>query len=286
MKIALVLGLVGATSVTAAPYYVGQNMGQPNHIALGFNDTPSKKAGGRSDTGNIAAIDLNANFNIMDTSSLRAGLPFYFSSKNATTTGSSRNSLGNLNLGGAWWETTTSSDKTWNMGYGLTADVYVPTARKDEANTVALANPTTDLYKYRTRGTSLVPMAHAFASNGRFTGRVAFGAGYTNVASKNGNPTDKNRLNINWQNAVSYQAMPNISANLEYNTVFLDTASRSEGANYANATERSKFRSALTPSVNGSWNKVLGSAFVTIPLDKPTRDYTSVAFGLNAGYTF
>lgn len=288
MKLALVLGLVSATSVTAAPYYVGQNMGQPNHINLGFSDTPSKKAAtsGRTDTGNIASIDLSANYNTSDNTSLRAGMPFYFSTKNATTSGSSRNSLGNVNLGAAWWETSSSSDKAWTFGYGLSADVYAPTARKDEANTVAMANPTTDLYRYRTRGTSVAPMAHIYASNDRFSIRTAFGGGYTLVSSKNGVPTDKNRLNINWQNAVSYHALPYLHANLEYNTVFLDTATRAETTTYSYITERAKFRSALTPSVNGVWNKMLGSAYVTVPLDKPTRDYTNVAFGLNAGYTF
>jgi hypothetical protein len=288
MKLALVLGLVSATSVSAAPYYVGQNVGQPNHINLGFSDTPSKKAAtaGRTDTGNIAALDLSTNYNISENTGLRASMPFYFVTKNASTSGSSRNSLGNLNIGGSWWETMTSSDKAWNYGYGLSADVFAPTARKDEANTVALANPTTDIYRYRTRGLSLVPMAHVFAGNDHFTARVAFGGGYTMVQSKSGLPTDKNRLGVNWQNAVSWHALPYLHANLEYNTVIMDTATRAETINYASTTDRAKFRHAVTPSVNGTIDQMMGAAYVTIPLDKPTRDYTNVAFGINAGYTF
>lgn len=287
MKLALVLCVLGATSVSAAPYYVGENLNQPNHINLGFNDTPSKSSttAGRTSSGNIAAIDLRGNYNINDTTGLRVGMPFYMANKNATG-GTSRNSMGNLNVGMTWWNTMTSSDKAWNYGYGLTADAYTPTARKDQSTFVASANPTTDYYRYKTRAMSIVPMAHVFAGNDSFTYRLAFGGGYTWVSSKNGQPKDHNRTNVNWQNAFSWHALPYLHANLEYNTAIMDTTTRTEIEWRAGAKDPAKFRHALTPSVNGNWDKILASAYVTVPLDKPTRDYTNVAFGLNAGYTF
>jgi hypothetical protein len=46
------------------------------------------------------------------------------------------------------------------------------------------------------------------------------------------------------------------------------------------------WKHAVTPSVSGNYDKLVASAYATIPLDKTTRNYTNVAFGLNAGYTF
>lgn len=277
MKLALLLSFVSATSVTAAPYYVGENMGQPNHIGLGFQDTPSKDGNGRANSGNIASIDLRANYNLGNGLTTRMNLPFYFANKDATTAGTSRNAMGNFSLGGGWMQTLQTTDRTMTYGYGIAADIYAGTSRKDESTTVALANPTTDLYRYYARTWSATPMVSVFVKSDAFSARTAFGAGLMKVQKKSNLPSDTNRIAINWQNAVTWHAMPNVNANLEYNTTSLDTATRGT---------RAKFRHALTPSVNGTFNQVMASAFVTVPLDAPTRDYTTVAFGLNAGYTF
>lgn len=288
MKLALFIGLIGATGVQAAPYYVGQNINQPNHINLGFTDTMSKKstAAGRSDTGNIAALELNGAYNITEDLSLKGGLPFYFANKGSTGGTTSRNSLGNISLGANYVYNLTSPKDSTQYGVGLTGDIFAPTARKDEANTVAAANPTTDLYRYKARGTSLFGLVHAFVKDGQWSARASFGGAFTRIGQKASRPADENRFNINWQAAASYEAMENMYVNLEYNTVYLGKATRSDSQTYVVSTERAALRHALTPSINGNWEQIMASAYVTVPLDKPTRDYTNVAFGLNAGYQF
>lgn len=284
MKHLVIIGFLFTTSATAAPYYVGENLGQPDHVNFGFVDTPSKSLGSRQ-AGNIATIRLSGTYNIFDNAAVHLGIPFFFADDKATGT-KSQSTLGNIDASLAWWESTNSEDQRWTVGYGFSAGFYAPTARKNESNTVAMANPTIDLYRYRTRGTSVVPMAHVFLGMDQFTFRLAFGGGYTMVQSKGNSPVDRNRLAVNWQNAFSWEFMPDLVATIEYNTIFLDTVTRTEDAGYASTVMRAQFRSAISPSFTGHWNQFMGSVFATIPLDSPTADYTNFIAGFNAGYTF
>ena len=279
MKYAIAIALLGVTSVSAAPYYVGENLQPKNNLSLGFADTPTKKdvAAGRNDTGNIAAIELKGSYGMGDSASLRAGLPFYMASKNVA--GTSRNALGNINLGGVWNNSMTSANQAYTYGYSLSGDLYLPTSRKDQADTVAAVNPTTDLYKYTSKATALTPTLGAFIGQDRWSAKTNLGLAYAYLPkSANSRNNKANHLAGTWQLAASWHATPSIHGNIEYNTIYLDSASY-DGVNR-------KFKHAMTPSVSGNYDKMVASAFATIPLDKTTRDLTNVSFGLNAGYTF
>jgi hypothetical protein len=285
MKLALVLaGLVGATSVSAAPYYVGENLHQQNSINLGFTDTMTKKdLSPTLSTGNIAAFNLNGGYSLNQKASVRAAFPFYMASKNVS--GTSRNAIGNLSIGGGWTDNFQSSNKAMTYGYSLTADIYAPLSRKDEGLVLSSANPTTDFYRYYTRTTSVTPTIGAFISQDAFSAKTNVGVGYMYMGKKTvagvnqtaDGQTKASRFTYNWQLAGSWHAMPNLNANLEYNTIYLDSKT---------AATRAKFRHAITPSVSGNYDALLAAAYVTVPLDAPTRDRTNVAFGINAGYSF
>ncbi len=277
--IALGLVLVGATSVSAAPYYIGENLTPSNNVTLGFWDTPTKKdtAGTitRGDTGNIAAFNLDGVYLPVDNVSLGVGFPFFIATKNATATGTKRNSIGNVSLNGGWNKALTTSDNVWTYGYSLSGEVYLPSSRKNEGSHVALANPTTDYYRFSTKATSVIPTVGAFISRDMFSVKGNFGYGYVYQTGQ----TDKNRNTMIGQVAASWHALPNLHTNLEYNSIALDSSSR-------RGTETARYSHSLTPSLSGNYENILGQVFATVPLDKNTRRYTNVAFGLNTGYTF
>ncbi len=279
MKLAIALALLGATSVSAAPYYLGENIQPQNNITLGFADTPTKKTTATK-SGNIMALELKGNYALSNEFSLRAGLPFYSANKNATGTGDSRNSIGNIYIGGVFSNSIASADQVWTYGYALSADVYGPTSRKDEAAVVAAANPTTDLWKYYARALAMTPTIGGWIARDMFTVKANFGANYAYVGQKSGAPTDQNKLALTGQLAGSWHAMNNLNLNVEYNTIY------GEDSLLKTAVGDKQFRHGITPSISGNYDQLLASAFATIPLDSTTRDLTNVAFGANVGYLF
>jgi hypothetical protein len=283
MKLALALLLIGTSGVSAAPYYVGQNLSQPNHVALGFQDTPTKKTLGGTSTGNIAAFDLKGNFNATEAVGIRASLPFYMTTKNANATAKSRNALGNVGLGMAWNDSFALDTKSINLGYALNLDAYLPTSRKTEASTPAVANAPTDLFKYQPRATTITPIAGLWAMSDMWSAKVNAGYAYSFIQKKSGTPTDQNRNNITTQVGASWHAMPNLHVNLEWNNIIMDTSTRYETTVNSKNT---RWRHNLTPSVSGTYDMVIANAFVTVPLDQASRKASNVAFGANAGWTF
>jgi hypothetical protein len=279
MKLAIAIALLGATSVSAAPYYVGENLQPKNNVTLGFADTPTKKdtAAARNDTGNIMALELKGSYSPMEKLATRLDLPFYMSSKGAT--GNSRNALGNIGLGAIWTEPLSASNNAWNYGFTLSADAWAPTSRKAEGDLVANANPTTDLYKYTSKAIGFVPAVGGYLGQDRWSAKTNLGLAYgyfvKSAASRN---RKANHMAAQWQLAFSYHILPNLQGNLEYNTIFKDAASN-DGTN-------TKFQHAVTPSISGNYEKVLLSGYATLPLDSQTRNYTNVALGFNAGYLF
>lgn len=276
MKVLVSLATIGlvATSVNAAPYYVGENLKPSNNITLNFQDTMTKKdaAQGRSDTGNIAAIEMRGAYNVSENIPVTMGLPFYFAGKNATGTGSSRNTLGNVNLGIGWVDTMPTADREMTWGYDIRWNAYLPTSRKLESAIVATSNPSTDLHRYAAKSTTMQPQMGLFFMADQFSGKVNAGYGFTYTTGV----SDKTRNSVTGQLGASWHAMPNMHANLEYNAIFADSATFGS----------KKYRHALSPSLSGNYDNFLGSAFVNVPLDSTTRDIHNVAFGLNAGYTF
>ncbi|PIR23047.1 MAG: hypothetical protein COV44_04820 [Deltaproteobacteria bacterium CG11_big_fil_rev_8_21_14_0_20_45_16] len=276
MSIALGLGLIGASSAFAAPIYVGEQVTPENNISLGFQDTPIKEqAGVRTDTGNIAAIEVKADYSPVEHVSLGASLPFYMASKNVS--GTSRNSMGNFGLTGGWNMVLSQSSDDFQWGYSAALDAYLPTSRKAEGAFVANANPTTDLFAYSQKATTIHPRVGLFIDGDRFYGKTNVGYGFTYLSSPAGS-NDKNRNTITWQTAATYKAMENLNANLEYNTMILDSETAGSG--------NGKYKHALTPSLSGDYNRILGQAFVNIPLDSETRDVQNVAIGASVGYQF
>ncbi|MBN8554818.1 MAG: hypothetical protein J0L93_05180 [Deltaproteobacteria bacterium] len=291
MKLALVLGLLGATSVSAAPYYVGENLKQNNAINLGFLDAPTKKeVGTTGKAGNVAAFNLNGAYSMTNNSNVRIAFPFYMVSKNATASATSKNAIGNLSIGAGWTDSFQSANRVWNYGYSLTADIYAPTSRKAEGFSVARINPTTDLYRFATKATSVTPTAGIFVGRDTFSAKTNIGLGmmYLSKSSVSGTSqtadgqTKAARYLVNWQTAASWHALQNLNANIEYNTVYLDSKTAMDGG----TTKRAQFRSSITPSLSGNYEQILASAYVTLPIDAATRDRTAVAFGVNAGYSF
>lgn len=281
MKYAIAIALLGVTSVSASPYYVGENLNPQNNITLGFTDTPTKKTAPASTgkTGNIIALDIKGAYNVAEGTSMRADLPFYMINKNAA--GTARNAVGNISIGGIYGQSYKSEDQAWTYGYTLSSDIFAPTNRKNEGGTLAAANPTTDLWKFYPRALAVTPTVGIHAGKDMFRVKSNLGGAWAYLGKKSGLPTDQNRLAINWQLAGTWHAMPNVHANLEYNTVFLDTATAQDLTG-----KNTKFRHAVTPSIAGNYEQMLASAYATLPLDSTTRDVSNVSFGLNAGYAF
>jgi hypothetical protein len=278
MRIAVALAAIGlaASSVNAAPYYVGENLKPQNNVTLNFTNTMTKKdaAAGRGDTGNIAAIELRGAYNVTENVPVSLYFPFYMATKNATSTGSSRNAMGNIGLGLAWVNTIPTSDREMTWGYNVGLNAWAPTSRKIEGATVAGANPTTDLYRYRDKAFTGNPTVGLFVMADRFSGKANVGYGYTKLMRSG--LTEKNLHTFNAQLGGSWHAMPNLSINAEYNTTYATKAYAGEA----------KFLHAMAPSVSGNYESFTGSVFGNIPLDSLTRGVQNVAFGLNVGYMF
>lgn len=280
MTIALGIGLVGAGSAYATPYYVGQNLRPENNITLEFQDTVTKKVTDIKERGNIAAFELKADVSPIENLSLGANLPFYIASKNALGAAESRNAMGNVSLSGSWSQALSQSSDSIAWGYAANLGVYLPTSRKDEGSTIAGANPATDFYTYSTKAMTVHPTLGVFVENEMFLAKTNVGYGYMYIKdgiSASTNKKDTSRNTFTWQAAASWKAMPNLAANLEYNTIFLDKAT---------VGNDKKFRHALAPSISGSFSGVIASAFANVPLDETTRDIHNVAFGANIGYMF
>lgn len=273
----LAAGLVGATAVEATPYYVGENLTPNNNVTLGFADAPTKDLG--NDKGNIATIEIEGVYNIIPDLALELNLPLSMVSKSATSAtagaGTSRTSLGNIGTGVNWSRVLSDSSENVQWGIAAAFDLYLPTSRKVEAANVWAANPTTEFFRYATKTTSAHPHAGLFLNVDQFKAKANAGYGYSYVAGTG--ITDRNRNNFTGQTAISWTPMEVLALNLEYNAIVFDTETTSGGKRY---------RHALTPSVSGNYGNILGSAFTVIPLDSTTRDYSAVAFGLNAGYMF
>lgn len=274
--LALGLGLIGlSTAAQATPLYVGQNLNPSNNISLGITDTLTKK----TDTvgrGNIAAFELKGNYEVMDRLSVGMNLPFYMANSKATR-GESRTSLGNFALGATYADSLSSPADDLAWGYAVSLDAYMPTSRKAEAAFVATANPTVDLYRYNPKTTTGHAQAGLWIGNEMFRAKANAGYAFSNVSNAT-DPLSKSRSTFTMQTAATWQAMPNLAANLEYNSIILDSDTSGTG--------NKKFRHALTPSVSGSFDQILASGFVSIPLDTTTRDYQNIAFGANLGYMF
>ncbi|TVQ78047.1 MAG: hypothetical protein EA369_08005 [Bradymonadales bacterium] len=270
--LALGLGLVGlGSSAYATPYYVGSNLDPNNNITLGFMDTPTKEQTPGAGRGNIAAFELKADYFVIDRLAINMNLPFYMA--NAKAAGTSRSSLGNFSLGGIWADRLSSPADDLSWGYAVSLDAYLPTSRKDEAGVVAVANPTTELYRFTPKATTGHLQAGLWIGNEMFTVKGNAGYAYSNVSGA----TDKARSTFTMQTAASWRALPNLAVNAEYNAIILDSKFAGAGK---------KFRHAMTPSISGNIDQILLAGFVTLPLDSTTRDRQSVAFGANVGYLF
>lgn len=286
--LALGLGLVGASAVEATPYYVGKHLTPRNNVSLNFQDTPTKERSAQNlDTGNIAAFELNANYRPIENMPVGLELPFYTATKDATGTGESRSALGNIGLSFGWDDVLSASTDDYEWGYSVALDSHLPTSRKTEAAVVAAANPTTDLYSYADRTTTISPRAGLFIQNDMFMAKTNFGYGYHYASDKAFSGRirtagDNNLNTFTWQTAATWKAMPYLNANLEYNTLITDK----QTARLINATREKRYLHAISPSVSGEYDQVAGNIYVNVPLDKATRDVQNVAFGLNVGYMF
>lgn len=276
VTLALSFGLVASTA-DAAQYFVGENIAPRNHVSLGFQDTPTKKDSALTgaDSGNIAAFEISGDYSPVENLSVGTELPFYFASEDVA--GNSRSSLGNISLNGTWNQALSETTDNVEWGYSAALEVFLPTSRKVEGSTVAFANPTTDLYTYLNKGTTVTPRLGLYVENERFYGKTNFGFGYTNLPSSVAGG-DKSRTSFTWQTALTWKATPYLNANLEYNAIVLDSATA------VPANQDDKYRHAIAPSVSGEMNNFIASAFLSVPLDTPTRDIQAVAFGINAGY--
>lgn len=262
---------------SGTPYYVGENLHPQSALTLGLFDIPVKKAGTTAGTksANILMLDMRGTYALNENVITRVGFPIYFASKDLT--GSSRNSFGNTNLGLIWTNDLPAHSQDWFFGYAASMDIYLPTSRETEGNSIAGANPSTDFYRYQQKAMSVTPTLGFFAKQDLGAIKTNFTYGYSYLQQTGGAPADQSRNTFNWQTAATWFIWPSFHANLEYNTIFFDSET---------AGPRKKYRHALTPSLTGYYESFLASAFVTAPLDSTTRDATTALFGFNMGYAF
>lgn len=269
--LAVCLTFVGMGAASAVPNYVGENITPRDHVSLNFLDVPTDIEG--LDTGNIASFEARGAWSPVENVSIRAGLPFFHATADALSGGDdSLTDIGNANMGVNWHMMASSPTDPMQWGYAVSLDAYLPTARDNLTGSVATSNPTTELYRYSSKTTSVVPTAGLFLEQDMFAAKanVGFGYGYND-------DTEDSSTSFPIQVATSWRATPQLSANLEYNTIILDDDSAGTGDN---------FRHALTPSVSGDFNNLLASAFVTVPLDSDTQDIGNFSFGAEAGWAF
>lgn len=289
--------LVGATALSAAPYYVGKNLRNTNHLSLNFADTITKKDTSAktfmgTSRGNIATLAIEGSYSPIEQANISIDLPFYMANKNAafsTGTAKAKNWMGNINFDMGWTQELNAPSSQWAYGINAALDTYFPTSSRSAALSVAYANPATDYYRFSPKGTTVQPRVGAYFGNEVVNAKTNVGYGFTYFSkdSKTADQSqDQGRSSITWQTALTWNAMPNLHANLEYNTITLDTASNIKNATTTTRTKGNRFRHSVSPSLSGSYDQFLGSLFVTVPLDKATRDMTTMALGLNAGYQF
>jgi len=271
------IALIGLSfnHVVASPYYVGENPTPDSTVNLNFTNTVTE-ARGTLDSGNIAAFELRAIGQVGPNVGLLGGFPFYSASENAVGSGG-ENALGNINLGFNWNQSLSKTTDVFRWGYFGAGDLFLPSSRSTEGNTVAMVNPTADLYRYLPYATTFNPRVGVFASQNYWSAKANLDYAYSYVSRNSFGSNDKNRNSFRMQTGGSWHPMQNLNVNLEYNTIWLDDAT---------SDQRGSFRQALVPSVSGIYNKMVGNAFVSIPLDAPTRDLATLAFGLSGGYQF
>jgi hypothetical protein len=267
--------LLTASTVKAAPYYVGENPTPENSIYLGFRDAPTEKRGALEE-GNIAALDLNALVNFSQTTAVAANLPFYNATRNATGTKSETN-FGNIAAGLNWSNSMSRTTDRFRWGYMATANVYAPTSRNEESHIVATVNPTVDYFRYETSATSLTPQAGVYMSQNRWSAKTNVGYGFTRIDKDSIAQGDPNRHSYIWQTGASFHPTNYLNLSAEYNTIYLDKTS---------SAGRGQYRHAVSPSVSGKKGNIVGNVFVSVPLDASTRDLSPLALGLNGGLSF
>lgn len=274
MKIAIIAALgLSVTGLNAAPYYVGETLKQDNNITLNFQDTLVKDTGTvTGDSANIAAFQLRGAYNVNENIPVTLNVPFYMAGEKLS--GNSRSALGNIGLGLGWTNSMPTSDKEMTWGYTAALNAWMPTSRKDEGSQVSGANLPTDAYKFRTKSTTVAPTLGLWLTADMVTvkGNIAYGYTYQTGAA------DKSQNSFTGQIGASWHAMSNLDVNLEYNAIAADSAFRGN-------TNRRYFH-AISPSVSGTYDSFMGSAFMNIPLDGDSRDTTTLAFGANVGYMF
>ncbi len=281
MKFALAIAAIALTSSVnaATPYYVGENLKPDNNITLNFQDTMVKSGAfvAGNDKANIAALEVRGNYNITENTPLGVNLPFFMSSEELTSSNTKRNALGNIGITLGWVNEIPTADRGTTWGYHMSLTGWAPTSRKDEGNSVALANPTTDLYKYASKTWTGAGTFGGYMMSDQFTmkGNVGYGfmrasEGLPNAATKKNGHTMTGQLGLSWH------ATQSVELNAEYNAA--------GGTSLVFGDK--KYRHAIAPSISGSYENMRAALYGSIPLDTESRDTTSIAFGLNAGYTF
>ncbi len=272
ISFALAIGLT-ASAASATPLYVGQNIRPQNNITLEFQDTMTKKVGDR-EKGNIISFELKADFTPVENVHLGTRLPFYMANKKVLEATSGKNAIGNIGVDLGFGQALSDSSDALSWGYSASINTFMPTSRNIEGGVIANANPTTDFYQYNPKTMTVGPILGLFAENEMMMVKANVGYGWSYISNA---ASSKNRNTFTWQAAASWKALPNLSANVEYNNILLDKTT---------AGEDKKWRHAVAPSLSGNFGPLLASAFVSLPIDKPTRDFHNFAFGANLGYLF
>jgi len=274
MKIAIIAALgLSVTGLNAAPYYVGETLTQKNNVTLNFQDTLVKDTGTTTgESANIAAFQLRGAYNASANIPVTFNVPFYMAGEKLS--GTSRSALGNVGLGLGWSKSMPTSDREMTWGYSAVLNAWMPTSRKAEGGTVAATNFAIDAYKYNTKTTSIVPTIGLWLTADMITLKGNFGYGYS---YNNDADDDKSSNSFTGQLAASWHATNNMHVNLEYNALAGDTTFRGD---------LPKVVHQISPSISGTMDKFMGSAFVNVPLDSESRDITTIAFGANVGYMF
>jgi len=273
MKIAIIAALgLSVTGLNAAPYYVGETLTQKNNVTLNFQDTLVKDTGTETgESANIAAFQLRGAYNATANIPVTFNVPFYMAGENLS--GTSRSALGNIGLGLGWTKSMPTSDREMTWGYSTMLNAWMPTSRKVEGGSVAASNFAIDAYKYYSKTTSIVPTIGLWLTADMITLKGNFGYGY----SYNNDAEDKSSNSFTGQVAASWHATNNMHVNLEYNALAADSNFRGS---------LPKLVHQISPSISGTMDKFMGSAFVNVPLDSESRDITTIAFGANVGYMF
>lgn len=260
---------------SAIPIYVGKDSYiRNNSFNFEFFDIPTQSRLGR-DQGNIAGFGIGVGGKAGSYVGWSAKLPAYTATKNATGLKRDTN-IGNLNGTLKWSKLYTRLDGIF-YGFGISGDIYLPTTRHREALVVAYSSPTMNFFEYSPFTTTLLPRLGFFAGHQFWSAKSELGYAYQYISKDSYAVRGKNRHNVTWQTAASWHAASFLNVNLEYNTLLLDGK---------NADPESVYRHAFVPSISGRVGPVAGNVFVSVPLDAPSRDISTLAFGLKAGFVF